>query len=251
MTSPADSQAPRARGKRGPAASSCDACRRRRIACRRRSGDSNGPCESCEKKGFSCAFGGQASGRLALVKPSTPPLLAGPSRADNRLALEELDSAFGFELLSLYDGVDGRSSALYPLPIWDYSSLRSRFQHAGNRLCELSKEDQVSLQSCRNPGLREGSSVLTLLRSSSAALSSPRQCRTGTRPHWRHRKRVQSSQGSCSRRRRRTPTCSAYGANPTRSAPRACCCSSKSPDAARSPASTLSSACRPASATSR
>ncbi|BGO94984.1 hypothetical protein NBRC10512v2_006780 [Rhodotorula toruloides] len=93
--------------------------------------------------GLSCAFGGQASGRLAVVKPSTPPLLAGPSRADNRLALEELDSAFGFELLSLYDGADGRSSALYPLPIWDYSSLRSRFKHAGNRLCELSQEDQL------------------------------------------------------------------------------------------------------------
>uniref|UniRef100_A0A0K3CQI5 BY PROTMAP: gi/472584225/gb/EMS21831.1/ transcription factor [Rhodosporidium toruloides NP11] gi/647394449/emb/CDR35679.1/ RHTO0S01e04720g1_1 [Rhodosporidium toruloides] n=1 Tax=Rhodotorula toruloides TaxID=5286 RepID=A0A0K3CQI5_RHOTO len=145
MTSPADSQAPRARGKRGPAASSCDACRRRRIACRRRSGDSNGPCESCEKKGLSCVSGSYGPSRADIVKASGPSTLAGPSSVDSRLADDELAKSLGLELLMLYGdgGSDGRSMALYPLPIFDYASLATRFKTRGGRLSELSRDDQL------------------------------------------------------------------------------------------------------------
>ncbi|BGO94985.1 hypothetical protein NBRC10512_006829 [Rhodotorula toruloides] len=145
MNSPADSQVPRARGKRGPAASSCDSCRRRRIACRRRSGESSGPCESCEKKGLSCVFGSYGPGRADIVKAFNPSILTGPPSVDSRLADAELANSLGLELLALYGdgGSNGRSTALYPLPIFDYASLATRFQMRGGRLSELSRDDQL------------------------------------------------------------------------------------------------------------
>lgn len=59
MNSPADSQTTKPRRKRGPSQKSCDACRRRRIACRGREASVSGTCEHCEKKG-------------ALVRSSAP-----------------------------------------------------------------------------------------------------------------------------------------------------------------------------------
>ncbi|BGP27147.1 hypothetical protein JCM10295v2_006111 [Rhodotorula toruloides] len=105
----------------------------------------NSPCESCEKRGLTCVFETYTPNHDKLVNASTSSPLAGPSSVANRLTGDELASSLGFELLTLYGdgGADGRSAALYPLPIFDYASIRSRFQQKGGRLAELSKEDQL------------------------------------------------------------------------------------------------------------
>lgn len=68
--------------------------------------------------------------RADIVQASGPSTLAGPSSVDSRLADDELAKSLGLELLMLYGdgGSDGRSMALYPLPIFDYASLATRFK---------------------------------------------------------------------------------------------------------------------------
>ncbi|GAA5861247.1 hypothetical protein JCM8547_008532 [Rhodosporidiobolus lusitaniae] len=155
--------------KRGPPPTSCEPCRLRRVKCVRAatSNDSDRPpsaCQACLMKGLICVPSTTTSQitrnrtgkRIEAAKQiygsvddtSPPPSFCStgelvPSGQAARLAEREISETLGLEFLTLWDGAGG-DKAVYAPPVFDFSSLKSRFESFGNRLSLLPEDDQLT-----------------------------------------------------------------------------------------------------------
>ncbi|GAA5861599.1 hypothetical protein JCM8547_008087 [Rhodosporidiobolus lusitaniae] len=152
------STAPQRKRQRGPAATSCTACRARKSSCKRT--EDGGSCEGCQKRGLVCSMSGTTSNSSAppakrndtaktsyssLPSSTSSSLALVPSGLETRLADNEMSETLGLELLQIYgDAGNTCSDPLYPPPVLDYLALQGRYEAAGKRLADLSIEDQLT-----------------------------------------------------------------------------------------------------------